>query len=136
MPKLAVIDTLGVLLAALAMYIVGFVWYGLLFDTVWMEANGWAASDFEGQSGLWMPAGFLIPLILAFGVGWLMRQRGVNGVAAAAQFGLWLALLVGVPMMMYAYVYSPGHSWILLLIDGSHTVVTYMLGCIILSLFD
>lgn len=136
MPKLAGVNLLGVVLAALVMFFVGFVWYGMLFDSIWMAENGWTAGDFEGQSGLWMPAGFVIPLILAFGLGWHMKQKSISKLDTAALFGLWMSLLIGVPLMMYNYVYSPGHSWELLLIDGSHTVVTFVLGCIVLSFFD
>lgn len=136
MPKIAGVNVVGILAAAFVMWILGFVWYGVVFSEAWMAGNGYTEADFEGQSGLWMPAGFLIPLILAYGLGWHMKQKGITLWKTAALYGLWLGLLIGVPLMMYAYVYSPQHSWEVLLIDGSHTVVTFVVGCIILSLFD
>ncbi len=136
MPKLAGVNLLGIVLAALAMWIIGFIWYGLLFSNAWMSAHGWTEASFEGQSALWMPAGFLISLILSFGLGWHMKQKQIAKLDTAALFGLWLALLIGVPLMMYAYVYSPSHSWELLLIDGSHTIVTFVAACAVLSFFD
>jgi len=136
MPKLAGVNVLGVLLAAIAMYFLGFVFYGLLFSDVWLAGNGWTEANFEGQSGLWMPAGFLIPLILAFGLGWHMKQKQISKMDTAALFGLWLALLIGMPLMMYGYVYSPNHSWEVLLVDVSHTVATFVVGCVVLSMFD
>ncbi len=136
MPKLAGVNILGIFLAAIAMWVLGFVFYGLLFSEAWMAGKGWVEADFEGQSGLWMPAGFLIPLILAVGLGWHMKQKQISKMETAALFGLWLALLIGVPLMMYSYVYSPMHSWEVLLIDSAHTVATFVAGCAILSLFD
>ncbi len=135
MPKIAGINVLGVLLAAIAMYFIGFIWYGMLFSEAWMAAHGWTEADFEGQSGTWMAAGFLIPLILSYGLAWHMKQKNISTPKTAGLFGLWLSLLIGVPLMMYAYVYSPMHSWELLLIDSSHTVVTFVIGCLILSFF-
>ena len=40
MPKIAGVNVLGVLLAAVAMFFIGFIWYGLLFTEPWMAANG------------------------------------------------------------------------------------------------
>lgn len=136
MPKIAGLNVLGVFLAALAMWIIGYVWYGMLFADMWVSAHGWTEADFEGQSASWMAAGFLIPLILSFGLGWHMKQKSITKMDTAALFGLWMSLLIGVPLMMYAYVYSPAHSWELLLIDGSYTVVTFVVGCVVLSMFD
>ena len=47
-----------------------------------------------------------------------------------------MALLIGVPLMMYGYVYSPTHSWELLLIDSGYTIVTFVAACAVLSFFD
>lgn len=136
MPRLSGVNLVGVLLAALVMWILGFVWYGVLFSEAWMAGNGYTEAMFEGQSGLWMAAGFLIPLILAFGLGWHMKQKSITKLNTAVLFALWLALLIGVPLMMYNYVYSPYHSWQVLLIDSSHTVATFVAGAAILSFFD
>ena len=45
MPKLAGVNLLGVLLAALAIYFVGFVWFGLLFQDLWVNANGYTEAQ-------------------------------------------------------------------------------------------
>ena len=136
MPRLSGVNLVGVLLAALVMWILGFVWYGVLFSEAWMAGNGYTEAMFEGQSGLWMAAGFLIPLILAFGLGWHMKQKSITKLNTAVLFTLWLALLIGVPLMMYNYIYSPHHSWQVLLIDSSHTVATFVAGAAVLSFFD
>ena len=136
MPKIAGVSLLGVVLAALAMWIIGFLWYGMLFSDAWMGANGYTEQMFEGQSPLWKPAGYVVAFLLSFGLGWHMKQKSITKLETAALFGLWLALLIGVPLMMYSYVYSPDHSWMLLLIDGSYTVVTFVAASAVLSFFD
>ena len=136
MPRIAGVNLVGILLAALVMWVLGFVFYGVLFSDAWMAGNGYTEAMFEGQSQLWMPAGFRIPLILAYGLGWHMKQKNIKTLKTAVLFGLWLALLIGVPLMMYNYVYSPSHSWQVLLIDSAHTVVTFVAGAAVLSFFD
>ena len=73
MPKIAGVNSLGLVLGALAMWVLGFIWYGLLLSDAWMSASGYTAEMFEGQSALWMPAGFVISLLLTFGLGWHMK---------------------------------------------------------------
>lgn len=136
MPRISGVNSLGIVLAALAMWVLGFIWYAVLFSGPWMAGNGYTEAMFEGQSPLWMPSGFVISLLLSFGLGWHMKQKSITKLKTAALFGLWLSLLIGVPLMMYGYVYSPTHSWEVLLIDGSHTVVTFVAACAVLSLFD
>ena len=152
MPGLAKVNLLGVLLAAVAIYFTGFLWYGLLFseaymngigvffnetgDTVrWLGEGGIQTRTGMGSEGAWMAAGFLIPLVLAFGLGFTMKKLEIATPAAAVGFGLWIALLIGVPLMAYGLVYSPWHSWTGFFVDASHTVVSFVPGCLVLSLF-
>ena len=153
MPRLAKVNLLGVLLAAIAIYIIGFVWYGLLFsdaymngigvffneagDTVtWLTAEGVQSRGAAEGEAVWMLGGFLIPLVLAFGLGWLMKQQAVTTPVPAAMLGLWVGLLIGVPLMAYGMVYSPWHSWAAFFVDASHTLVSFVVGCVVLSFFD
>lgn len=153
MPRLAGVNILGILIAAIAIYLVGFIWYGLLFSEAYMGGIGvyfsegmetvtWMTPDgarTETQMPMamgWMVAGFAIPLVLAFGLGWHMKQRSIKSPQTAALFGFSLALLIGVPLMAYGLVYSPWHSVPAFLVDASHTIVTFVVGCVALSFFD
>ena len=155
MPKIAGVSLIGVLLAAVAMFFVGFLWYGVLFQEPWMNANGLFFTDEAKTSMQWLTAdgiqsvagdagpnpmvmlwGFVLSLVLAFGLGWHMKQKSISKLDTAALFGLWMGLLIGVPLMMYGYVYSPAHSWELLLINSGHVVVTFVAACAVLSFFD
>ncbi|RIJ20541.1 DUF1761 domain-containing protein [Henriciella barbarensis] len=153
MPRLAGINLVGVLVSAILIYFIGFLWYGLLFSEVYMSAHGIFINDAgdaisfltsggvatEGQEDanpMWMLGGFLVPVILSFGFAWLMRKSGVAGLGAAVSFGLTLSLLIGVPLMAYDFFYTPWHSAGGLLVDLSHTVVTFVVGCAVLSKLD
>ncbi|WP_084419285.1 DUF1761 domain-containing protein [Henriciella litoralis] len=153
MPRLAKVNLVGVLIAAIVIYFLGFIWYGLLFSEPYMNgvgiffneagdsislltADGLQNRSMEEAEPLWMLGGFVIPLVLAFGLGWHMQQRQVRTLGAAAMFGLWLSLLIGVPLMAYDLIYTPWHSVPGFLTDASHTVVTFVAGCIVMSFFN
>lgn len=155
MPKIAGVNALGVLLGAVAMYFVGFIWYGLVFTEPWMAANGLFYTDDTKSAMQWLTAdglqtlnadagpnpmvmglGFLLSLILSFGLGWHMKQKNISKLSTAVLFGLWISLLIGVPLMAYDTVYTPFGSWMGLFVDGSHTVATFVAACAVMSFFD
>ncbi len=136
MPRLAGVNLVGVALAALAMYLVGFVWYGLIFAGAWMDALGFTAEDFEGQSPLWMVAGFVIEIVIAFGIGWVIKRMDVAGLGACILTGVTLALVIAAPVLGYAMAYQPAHSVTAWLIDSSHALATFAVAGAVLSYFD
>jgi hypothetical protein len=153
MPRLAGINLVGVLLAAIVIYVIGAVWYGLLFSEPYMNAVGIYFSEagdtftYQTADGLqtgsmadtepvWMLGGFVIPLALAFGLGWHLRRKSISSPLNAAKSGLALALVIGVPLMAYGLVYTPWHDWSGFLVDASHTVITFVSGSVVLSYLD
>ncbi len=136
MPRISDVNLFGWLLSAVAMYLFGFVWYGVLFSQAWMAGNGYTEAMYAGNSPLWMPSGFIIPALLAFGLGWHLKQADISSLRPSVLFGLRLSVLIGVPLMMYNYIYGPQHAWEVLLIDSGHTVLTFMIGAAVLSFFD
>lgn len=153
MPRIAGVNSLGVFLAALAMFFIGFIWYGMLFQATWMEANGLYWADQSSETIQWLTAegvqtramaveplimlgGFTLSLVLSYGLGWHMKQKNISTLKTAVLFGLWLSLLIGVPVAAYDFVYTPWHSVPGLLTDASYTVATFVAGCAVLSYFD
>ncbi len=136
MPRLGGVNLLGVLVAALAVWMFGFVWYGLLFNEAWMAGHHYEPSDFEGQSAAWMAVGAVIPLVQSFGIGWLMKRADVAGPGPSILFSLLIAVLVGLPLMAYGLAYSPWHSLSVFAIDGGHTLASFVIAGLILSFFD
>jgi|Transcript_9828 ABC-type amino acid transport system permease subunit len=155
MPKIAGVNLLGVLLAAVAMFFIGFIWYGLVFTEPWMAANGlfytdetktamqWLTADGltsvsadAGPQPMIMLAGFVLSLVLSFGLGWHMKQKNISKLGTAVLFGLWISLLIGLPLIAYDTVYTPYGSLMGFFVDGSHTVATIIAACAIMSLFD
>lgn len=155
MPRIAGVNLVGVLAAAVAVFFIGFIWYGLLFSEPWMNANGmffadeaktvmqWLTADGlqtlsmdEGPNPMVMLWGFVLSVAISFGLGWFMKRQDVAGLAPATLFGLMMGLLIGVPLMAYDTVYTPYNSLIGLAVDGSHTLATFAAACMVMSFFD
>ena len=136
MPKLMGVNVLGAVLAALAMFIIGFVWYGVLFQDIWMAARGYSGADLAEPNPAWMAAGFVLELIAAFGIGWLMKRNGVSRLGPAVAFAVPLSLLIAAPMVSYEFVYGLYHSASGWIVDVTHIIATFAAAAAVLSFFD
>lgn len=135
MPKIFSVNVLGILAATVAMFFVGFVFYGLLFTQVWQDARAISTSDLEGQAPIWMAGGFVLELVAAIGLAWVLKLRGANSLMQAVTTGVTLGLLIGVPMAAYELIYGYVHSVPGFLVDASHRMATFGIGTAVLSLF-
>ncbi len=135
MPKIFNVNVLGILAAAVAMFIVGFIFYGLLFSQIWQDARAIELADLEGQSPAWMAGGFLLELIVACGLAWVLKLRSANGLMQAVTTGVTLWLLIGLPLTAYEFIYGPVHSIPGFLVDAGHRLVTFGVGAAVLSFF-
>jgi len=136
MPRLGGVNLLGVLLAALAVWALGFVWYGWVFDEAWMAGQRFEMAENEGQGPAWTIAGAVIALVLSFGIGWLIKRADVAGPGPSILFSLVIGGLIGLPLMGFTLVYSPWHSLNLFAIHGGHTLASFALAGLVLSFFD
>ena len=135
MPRILGVNLLGWVLASVAIFAVGFVWYGVVFAEAWMSAGGVTEADYEGNSPLWMLAGMVLPFVIALGIGKTMAWRGVTGLVGGVGTGLALAVLLALPVLGYTLVYMPQHAVDLFAIDAGHTLVGWALGGAVLGLF-
>lgn len=124
---------LAILAAALAIYAIGFLIYGVLFDQVWMTLAGYTQESFAGQE--WrMALSPVMPILLAAGTALLRvwtRPRGLwpaLGVAALA----WAVFLL--PTRLYAFAYGlepPG----LTALDAAHLLLDLLAAMLVLELW-
>jgi len=136
MPRIVGVNAVGALLAAIVMFIVGFVFYGVLFGDVFMQARGFSVEEFEGNSPAWMGAGFLIELVAAIGIGWVIKAKGSKGLVPCLTTGLMLAVLVALPMLAYDFAYGWRHDVAGLFVDWGHALAAFAAGGVVLSFFD
>ena len=132
MPKL---NPIGIVIASVAFYLVGFLWYGVLFTDAWMAAEGLTPADAEEQNPVYMLGGLLITVMQVIGLAIVLKWKGVSGIGDALKSTALLWALFALPFSMYAYLYLPRHDSTLLMIDASHLLVGWVVAAAVLSRF-
>ena len=133
MPKIFGLNLLGVLVASVAFFLIGWLWYGILFQEAWMAAEGIAADAAESESPVWMAGGFLITLMQVIGIGLVLKWKGASGLGAAVTAAVVLWFFLALPFCCYAYIYA-AHNSSLLMIDASHLLVGWVVSAALLAL--
>lgn len=119
-------NVLAILVAAAAIYAVGFVIYGLLVSDLWMQLSGVTKADFAGQE--WrMALSPVMPLLLAIGLSLTIKWRAAAGWMGGASTGFWMALLFVFASRLYSFAYGTEHP-ALLGIDAAHLFIGCILG--------
>lgn len=132
MPKL---NLVGVSIASVAFFLIGFLWYGIIFSDAWMAANGVTEEAAKGDSPIWMAVGLLITIVQVVGLAVVLKWKGESGLAGSAKTAGMLWAFFALPFTLYGYIYMPGHDSTLLMIDASHLLVGWVVSAIVLSLF-
>lgn len=138
MPKIFGTSLLGILAATIVFYLVGFVWYGVIFADAWMAAQGIteeAAMARNAELGVMMWVwGLVITLMQVIGLSYVLQQSSASVLMTCAKIGAVIAVLFALPFSMYSWLYA-GTSHELILIDFSHLLVGFVLACVVLSFF-
>ena len=125
------VPLLPVLVAAIAMYAIGFVMYGLLFDEMWIRLSGLNPAEAEaGMGRMWISP--VMPLLIAIGLATVHRWSGVSSVGTALHVSVWLWLCFAFPVLLYGFTYSSEHPG-LLLMDSVHLLLNFLVGGAIIA---
>jgi hypothetical protein len=125
------LNYLHVLVVTVAGFMLGAVWYSVLFGKVWMaEMNITpemaAAERAKGGMAGFLIRGFVFTLLSTFGLAALIAAHGAPNWKHGAAFGAFVGLLGPVMRMCNGAVYEK-RSAKLQLINASHEVLLYAL---------
>ncbi|MBB5518288.1 DUF1761 domain-containing protein [Amphiplicatus metriothermophilus] len=135
MPKLFGLNVLAVLVASVVFYLIGWLWYGVLFKDLWMALMRVTEAEAAASSGpIWYVYGFVITVLQVIGIGLVMKWKNAAGLNAAVVTAVILWIVFALPFSGYAYVYSVAHSEKLLLIDAGHLLVGWVVSAAALAL--
>jgi hypothetical protein len=122
------VSYLAVVVAAVAAWVFGAVWYMTLAKP-WIAAQGWRSKDdMPKKSGMAAAAPFIVSFIAELIMAWVLDQVNVwNGIVSAAF--VWLGFVATTVVVNYAY---PGRPVALMLIDSGHWLgVLIIMGAVI-----
>ena len=119
----AKLNWLGIIVATVVAFFVGFLWYGVLFQARWMELTG-----VTGESDpMWMLLGLVQTFVTMVGLGWFIARDGSSGWMAGLKIGLVAGVCFALMTSANGFIY-PTSPMGLLPIDWSHLLVVYAVG--------
>ena len=131
--RIAGMNVIAILAAAIAIYAVGFVLYGLLLDPeTWMASAGITKEQMDAVGMARMPYSVVMPLATAIGMAILFKWGNVTGMANGVRWGALVACLSAIPALWYGWVYGVG-PMSGTLIDSGHLLVAHGIAGAILA---
>lgn len=124
---------LAILLAAVASFVIGFIWYMTLFGKVWQRLMGKTEGDKPKGMAMTMLMNFISILAMAFVFAVLVPLVGVINMDGYLKLAvmLWGGLIA--PVMINNQLFG-GKSWKLFPIDGGYQLLSMLTIAAVLSL--
>jgi Sec-independent protein secretion pathway component TatC len=138
MPKIFGTNLLGILAATIVFYLLGFLWYGMIFDEMWLAFNGIseaeALAQAENMGAMMYVGGIVITLMQVLGLAYILHHASASVVLTCVKICAIIAVLIALPLMLYAHIYE-GRSHQAILLDFAHILIGYILVGAVLSFF-
>lgn len=124
--KIYGVKLVPVIIAALAMYGIGFVIYGLLYGAQWMAWNGFTEEMLKGHE--WkMGLSWIMPLAIAIAVAKRGKIVGAHGIMGCMKAAVPIAFILVVGGRLYNFVYS-NEIWQAFALDAIHLTLISLVG--------
>ena len=137
MYALSNLNWLHVLVAAIAYYVIGAIWYSLLFQKQWVRLHNIDTSnpDAKKGAGMIMFLGFIWTVVIVIGLAILIYKTPfLGGVMSAVKLGLTTGVCFSAVVISMTYLYLK-KPFGLHVIDGLFHVVGQIVAAIILILW-
>lgn len=126
--RISGINILAVLVAAIAVYAVGFVIYGMLIDeSALLQMTGTTADQHAAIGTSRMAYGVVMPLMTAGFMAVLFNWASVSGLMSGVKWGALVAFASAIPTTWYGWVYGVGDCTIFL-VDSAHLLIGHVLA--------
>ena len=127
------INWLSVIVAAIAIYAIGFVIYGLLVPPEWwMSASGITQEQIDATGMARMPFSVVMPLMTAACLAVLFKLGKVVDSSTGVKWAAVVALASAIPTLLYGWVYGVG-PFEVTLIDIGHLTLGHLAAGAILG---
>jgi Protein of unknown function (DUF1761) len=128
------INWLAVLVAGLAYFALGAVWYSFLFSKQWIKHSGVNpnAPDAKKGMGIMFGGSFVLMFLTALGIAIIANRLELTGCwMSGLKLGAITGLLLGTTAMSISYIYEKRPLG-LYLINGGYTVAGNIIAAIII----
>lgn len=117
-------NAFAVLVAAIAIWAIGFLIYAVLFEQQWMSWMGVTEAELQGGESRMIPWMAVMPLLQAIGVSAAVKWRNAHSLMGGLTTGLLLAVFFSIAARMYGWVYST-EATELFGLDSAHFLLTH-----------
>lgn len=122
---------LAIIVAAIAIYAIGFIIYGAVFSGLWMKLSGYTKEQL--QPHMWkMAISWIMPILTAIGLALILKSAGVPNLATGLMISVQAWFFIGLSTRLYTFVYSPEKPG-LLVMDAIHLFLGVMVAGGIIS---
>ena len=138
MPRIFGLNMIATLVAGLAFWMVGALFYGALFADLWMGLWGFGPADearMEASMGMTMGIGFLLSLVFAGVLGFALKALKADDMMSAIKWAIFLWAGFVVTTMSYDMIYAL-QPVLLLVLDGVHTLTGFIIMAALLTVLD
>jgi hypothetical protein len=132
------IHWVAVIVAGMAGFMVGGVWYSALFGKIWMAARGVtpeSMKDNKGNVGAMFGITFVLDLVMAFVLDHVFGTYGALTMSDALMVAGGIAIGFVIPAMIVNYLYQQAKRN-LFLIDGGHWFAVFLVMGTVLKLLS
>lgn len=136
MPRIFGLNIIAAVVATIALYLVGFVFYGVLFAEQWMALWDFSEAHIayaESVAGPAMGIGFLVSLATGVFIGLAVERFAGPGIGGAVRLAVFLWAGFALTSLAYDHVYAL-QPVMLLVIDATHLLVGYIVAAVVYSL--
>lgn len=98
-------NVLAIVVAAVAIWAIGFLIYVVLFSEQWIAWQGLTEADMQQDNGR-MPFMVVMPFLQAIGLSLVIKWRNATGMMGGLTTGVLMAVFFAVAARMYGWVYS------------------------------
>jgi hypothetical protein len=130
------INWLAVLVAAVAYFFLGAIWYSALFRNAWIKAAGVNVNDpnaKKGVAGLFITS-FILVVIASIGLALIINRVGSGGWQTGLKVGLIAGICFSAAAICNSYLYEK-RPFALSLINGFYNIFGCVIAGIIISVW-
>ena len=138
------VNYVAVLAAAIASFVVGFLWYSpLLFGNVWMKLRGITKASIKTKKGqknmgilyaLSFVVGVLMAYVLSHVMTLSMNYFGYSKLNTGLTSAFWMWMGFVMPVQITATIFSDKKSWPLWAIDTGYQLASLLVMGVVLAL--
>jgi len=127
---------LAILVAGVAYFALGAVWYSFIFKDAWIKASGVNVNDPNMKKGVAqiMLASLVLMIVASLGLALFLSKTGVTSWMSGAKVGLVAGICFSATSICISYLYEK-RPWMLHFINAGYNVAGCVIAGIILAIW-